>query len=88
MWYGSVALSETSCEEVLREIELYIDGELDVDRAADLADHLASCSPCMHHAAFQSRLREIVRRKCRSSMPDHVAVRIRVAIRSELLDES
>jgi mycothiol system anti-sigma-R factor len=85
---GSEALSEISCDEVLREIELYIDGELDVDRTAHLADHLGACSPCMYHAAFQSRLREIVRRKCRSATPDHLAARIRVMIRSEELGSS
>jgi mycothiol system anti-sigma-R factor len=78
-------LSEISCDEVLREIELYIDGELDGDRATHLADHLGECSPCMYHAAFQSRLKEIVRRKCRSATPDHLAVRIRLMIRSEKL---
>jgi mycothiol system anti-sigma-R factor len=80
-------LYEISCEEVLREIELYIDGELGVDQTAVLADHLGTCAPCMKHAAFQSRLKEIVRRKCRSATPDELAVRIRIAIRSERLSD-
>jgi mycothiol system anti-sigma-R factor len=80
-----VGLSEISCEEVLHEVELYIDGELDADRTVQLADHLGSCGPCMQHAAFQSRLKEIVRRKCRSATPDYLAVRVRLMIRSERL---
>lgn len=76
-------MSEISCEEVLQEIELYIDGELDRDRMSVLAEHLATCTPCLHHASFQARLKEILRSKCRQRTPDHLAVRIRTMIRYE-----
>ena len=83
MWFGSVDLSEISCIEVLEEIELYIDGELESDRAAHLAEHLRTCSPCMRHAEFQAKLKDIVRTKCRSETPEHLMVRIRVMLRRE-----
>lgn len=83
MWLGSVALSEISCDQILQEIEQYIDGELDPARATVFADHLASCTPCLEHASFQAKLKEILRSKCRLHMPEHVEVRIRAMIRFE-----
>jgi mycothiol system anti-sigma-R factor len=79
-----VALSEISCEEVLDQIELYIDGELDPVVGAHLAEHLGSCSPCLRRAEFQAKLKEILRRKCAATeAPGHLVVRIRTIIRSE-----
>jgi anti-sigma factor (TIGR02949 family) len=83
MWLGSVALSEISCDQILQEIELYIDGELDADHTTVFASHLASCTPCLEHASFQAKLKEILRSKCRLHMPEHVEVRIRTMIRIE-----
>jgi mycothiol system anti-sigma-R factor len=75
-------LSGTSCEEVLAEVELYIDGELEKGRALHLADHLATCSPCLRRAEFRAKLKEIVRRKCHTETPEHLVVQIRTIIRS------
>jgi len=76
-------LSEIDCDDVLREIELYIDGELGQERSRLLAAHLSTCSPCGYRAEFQARLREIVRAKCHSDTPQTLMWRIREAIRSE-----
>ena len=76
-------MSKISCEEVLVEIEHFLHGELDPDRSAVLADHLATCLPCFDRAEFQRRLKEIVRVKCHSEAPEHLVWRVRTAIRSE-----
>jgi mycothiol system anti-sigma-R factor len=76
-------LSEISCDEVLAEVEDYLHGELDPDRAALLASHLSSCSPCWHRAEFARKLKDIVRVKCRSESPEYLMVRIRTSIRRE-----
>jgi anti-sigma factor (TIGR02949 family) len=83
MWCGSVALSETDCDDVLREIEHFLHGELDPARSDALASHLGSCSPCFHRAEFQRKLKEIIRDKCRSEAPRSLMERIRGAIREE-----
>jgi mycothiol system anti-sigma-R factor len=83
MWCGSVDLSEISCDEVLEEIELYLDGELDQQRSLQLAAHLGSCSPCLRRAEFQRRLKEIVRAKCHTDVPVYLSARIRATIRGE-----
>jgi anti-sigma factor (TIGR02949 family) len=78
-----VDLSEISCEEVLSEIEHFLHGELDRERATRLASHLGTCPPCFDRADFQRRVKDIVRHKCRSEAPEHLIVRIRQAIHLE-----
>ena len=36
----------TSCAETRELLSAYVDGELPPDRAAEVADHLASCAAC------------------------------------------
>ena len=81
-------MADVSCDEVLAEIERFIDGEMDVERSILLAHHLSSCSPCLDRADFQKDLKEIVRRKCASSTatPEHLVTRVRVAIRTERVE--
>ena len=79
-------MSEISCNEVLAEIEAFVDGELPADRSLHLAEHLVECTPCLDRADFQRKLKEILRRKCRpasDSCPEHVTLRVRTTIRSE-----
>ena len=83
MWFGSEDLSEITCEEVLREVELLLDGELDPDKAAHLRRHLSGCNPCLERAEFTQKLRDIIRAKVRCEAPDHLAVKVRHVIRLE-----
>ncbi len=76
-------MSEISCEEVLAEIEHFLHGELDPDRAARLRGHLSTCSPCFDRAEFQKKLKEIVKYKCRSQAPERLVWRVREAIHLE-----
>ena len=78
-------MSEISCEEVLHEIEHYIDGELDPSRSAHLAEHIGGCGSCLERADFQRRLKEIVRTKCRhgQAAPEHLLGKVRRAIESD-----
>ena len=79
-------MSEISCNEVLAEIEAFVDGELPAERSIDLAEHLIECSPCLDRADFQRKLKEILRRKCAPSAeacPEHVTVRVRTTIWAE-----
>jgi mycothiol system anti-sigma-R factor len=78
-----VDLSEVNCEEVLRDVEHYLHGELDAERSAVLAEHLAECTPCWDRAEFQRKLKGIVRAKCQSAAPEHLVVRIRQALHGE-----
>jgi len=53
-----------NCEECLRHLWQYIDGELDVESSDDLQRHLAQCRECFSYAEFERRLKEMLRRSC------------------------
>ena len=75
---------DVSCEEVLHELEHFIDGELDESRSSTLARHLADCGPCLGRADFQRRLKELVREKCCSKeASEHLVDRVRSVIRTD-----
>jgi anti-sigma factor (TIGR02949 family) len=80
-----VALYEVDCDEVLRDLEAFIDGELPKERAMVVAEHLEACAPCFGHGEFRRRVRVVVRKKCGGAveMPPHLMIRIRQAIRAE-----
>jgi len=78
-------LSGIDCDEVLREVEAYLDHELPNDRTEFIAVHLRTCSPCARRADFQQRLRAIIARKCavEQAVPDSLIVKIRMVIDEE-----
>jgi anti-sigma factor (TIGR02949 family) len=56
-------LYEDDCDQVLRDLEAFIDGELPRGRALVVAEHLATCSPCFGHGEFRRRVQVIIRSK-------------------------
>ncbi|HZD81073.1 MAG TPA: mycothiol system anti-sigma-R factor [Actinomycetota bacterium] len=71
-------MSSIDCQDVLKQIELYLDGELDPSLRSQVSDHLGRCSPCMSHSEFTRHLRELLRAKCGcGEVPDHVMDRVR-----------
>jgi mycothiol system anti-sigma-R factor len=78
-------LSGIDCDEVLREVEAYLDHELPSDRTEFIAVHLRTCSPCARRADFQQRLRAIIARKCavEQAVPESLVVKIRMVIEEE-----
>jgi anti-sigma factor (TIGR02949 family) len=81
-----VALFGTDCDEVLRDLDLYLDGELPAARARVVERHLSECSPCLARGEFRRRVIEIVRTKCRSEQepPASLHLRIRRSIELEV----
>ncbi len=66
------------CRAVLEQIERYLDGELDPALHGDVHAHLSGCGPCMSHAEFQRRLKELLRAKCGcDEVPPSLLERIR-----------
>jgi mycothiol system anti-sigma-R factor len=70
------------CTETLREIERFLDGELDSVVRVRVETHLADCFPCTQRAEFKRHLKVVVSRSCGGSeVPAVVADRIRAMIR-------
>jgi mycothiol system anti-sigma-R factor len=71
-----------NCEETLREIESYLDGEVDAPQATEIAIHLADCNPCMDRAEFRKHLKTLVHDRCRETEPEGLRDKVLEAIRS------
>ena len=78
-------MSGIDCDEVLRDLEAFLDGELPADRAAVVGEHLEACSPCLGRSDFRLQLRVIVAQKCRGAaeLPPRLEERVRRAIHDE-----
>ncbi|MBI3648376.1 MAG: mycothiol system anti-sigma-R factor [Actinobacteria bacterium] len=69
------------CQETLRQIERFLDGELDPGIRAVIDKHLSSCSPCMERAEFRKHLKELIASKCgRDRMPADLLRRVEAMI--------
>lgn len=75
-------MSRVSCEEVLRDIELYVDGELDRARTFELNEHLKGCRSCLGRAEFRRRLKAVVRSKWGPRTPEELFERVVESIRA------
>ncbi len=71
-------MSPIECERVLKEIELYLDGELVGAVRLEVERHLGSCDPCSGHADFQLKLKKLLRSKCGcDEVPPEILERVR-----------
>jgi mycothiol system anti-sigma-R factor len=74
------------CEEALREVQRFLDGELDPSIRTRIELHFSDCPPCMQRVEFRRHLKIIVSSKCGGdAVPAHVDQKIRDLIRA--LDE-
>ena len=72
------------CEETLREIERFLDGELDPGLRAAVDRHLSSCNPCTQRAEFRKHLKELVASKCGlDAMPADLLSRVQALIETQ-----
>jgi mycothiol system anti-sigma-R factor len=52
------------CQQVLREIERFLDGEMGASEHAKLDAHLHECPPCMDRAGFKRGVRQLIADRC------------------------
>ena len=72
--------SRISCEQALRLLAEYLDGELsDVERH-DVRHHLDTCRSCYSRAEFETRLRFEVTALARVPVPNRFEERVRTLI--------
>jgi mycothiol system anti-sigma-R factor len=57
-------LCPIECREALKQIELFLDGELGPSMHAEIHEHLGSCDSCTGHWHFRRRLKELLRATC------------------------
>lgn len=71
----------TRCEEALRLLAVYLDGELDRDREAEMRHHLETCRHCYSRAEFEKRLKEQIWELRRRPVGPEFEAKIRTMIR-------
>ncbi len=70
----------SDCDDALRELYGFLDGELTDDRRHLISSHLDDCSPCLEAFDFENELRHLVASKCHDDVPDGLRERIADAI--------
>ena len=71
------------CNNTLRELYQYLDGELTDDIRVHIQGHLDDCSPCLAAYDFEAELRLVVRNRCVDQVPESLRTRILRAIEAE-----
>ena len=70
-----------TCEQSLRLLHEYLDGELDHLTASQVEEHFEVCKACWPHLNFEERFRERLRRAGeRECCPDDVRASVMAAI--------
>ena len=76
------------CNETLRELETFLDGELSEDAQASIHDHLGSCMDCLQAFDFHAELRTVIRQKCSNDeLPPGLLDRIAACFGDDVADD-
>lgn len=70
------------CDKVIRELELYLDGETVESVESLIARHLQDCPPCLDRAEFERRLRAVIASKCTDCAPPYLHEQIVIRLQS------
>ncbi len=69
--------SGSKCDEVLRDVWLFLDDEMDPERRATVQQHLDDCSPCLIEAGLDLKLKRLLHRTCGGDVaPEDLRVRL------------
>jgi len=71
------------CNDTLKELYHFLDGELTDENREHIRRHLDDCSPCLAAFDFQAELRMVVRTQCCDQVPSTLRDRIAAAIEAE-----
>jgi mycothiol system anti-sigma-R factor len=71
------------CNDILRELYTFVDGELTIERRAHIKAHLDDCLPCFEAYDFEAELRIVISQRCRDTVPDELRSRIARALETD-----
>ena len=76
------------CDDVLKELYVYLDDETDDVTRGRIREHLEACAPCLRQLGLEQDVRSLIARCCGGDQaPAHLHERVRVRI-TELTLES
>jgi len=74
-----------NCNETIRELDAFLDGELPSDVREHIHAHLGECIDCLQAFDFHAELKQAIRRKCSSDeMPPGLLGRIEMCFNEDL----
>ncbi len=80
------------CDDVLKDVFLYLDDESDDQARARIRVHLDGCAPCLRQFGLEQDVKSLVARSCGgdvapSSLREHIRVRLtEVTIQTSTLE--
>lgn len=73
------------CNETLRELERFLDEELDSEHREDILSHVHQCTDCHQAFDFHAELRVVIRQKLMNDeMPGDLLARIELCLGEDL----
>ncbi len=73
------------CNETLKELETFLDGELSQAALDDIREHLGDCPNCLEAFDFHAELKAVIAKKCQSDpMPAGLLARIEECFETDL----
>ncbi len=80
---------DVDCVEVIRQVYLYLDGEIDDAHRVEVRQHLAECGPCLRQFDIEQEVKALVARCCGSDVaPDSLKQRLRAKLSEVKIDIS
>jgi mycothiol system anti-sigma-R factor len=71
----------SECEQVLRDVWLFLDNEMDAGARAAVQRHLEDCSPCLDEKDLEQKFKDLVHRTCGGERaPEQLRSRLATAI--------
>jgi mycothiol system anti-sigma-R factor len=70
------------CEEAIRHLFTYLDGELEADRHAEIERHIEECRGCYSRTEFERLLKQRVAELGEEKAPDLLRRRVKALIDS------
>jgi len=65
------------CDDTLRELQTFLDGELTDETVGTMQSHLDGCPDCLQAFDFHAELKQVIAEKCQhDEMPDELLSRI------------
>ena len=55
---------DVDCREVIRQVYLYLDGEIDHHNRDEVKTHLDECGPCLQEFGIEQEVKALVSRCC------------------------
>ncbi len=79
-------MHEEDCDNAIRELYTFLDGELTATRRAAIRGHLDDCHPCLEAFDFEAELRQVISHHCRETVPETLKARIAALLAEDLAD--